>query len=244
MLKEILVKKKAQEDLSNEPKLIKNKYKSNSLKKALEKRENALIGEIKFKSPSEGKIIEEELENLVRKMEKLNSLSILTESNYFNGSIDYLDRVKEIYKKPVLRKDFIYDKRQLYQTKRHKADAVLLITSILGEKLTEFVQLSNKLKLDPLVEVKTKKELDLALKTKTKLIGINNRNLETLGINLERTKKLSQYIPEEITTVSESGIKDIKDIKELEDYCDAFLIGTAFMKSNNLEKKVDKFLCA
>lgn len=245
MIEKILEKKKKETKL---PKTIEKEFnhRSKNLKEALSTstKNNAIIGEIKYSSPTEGKITDRSLLNLTTEMQEVDAISVLTEKNYFNGSIEYLDKIKNLINVPILRKDFIYNKKQLYQTKKHKADAILLITSILDNKLDEFVKISQNIGLEPLVEIKNQEELKKALKTSAKIIGINNRDLDTLEINLSKTKKLAPRIPKDKIIISESGIRNKKDIKELKSYCNAFLVGTALMKSNNLTKKVEELKCA
>ncbi|PTD93481.1 indole-3-glycerol phosphate synthase [archaeon SCG-AAA382B04] len=243
MIEEILETKKKHTQIPNQvQKEI--KYEPRSLKKVLEENKNPIIGEIKYSSPNEGQITKKPIKSLIKEMKDLSAISVLTEKNYFNGSIQNISKVRELFDGPILRKDFIFNKKQLYITKKQKADSILLITSILGEKLDNFVDLAKKLDLDPLVEIKNQKELDIALNTKTDIIGINNRDLESLEIDLSKTKKFSKKIPEEIKIISESGIRTKKDIRKLEGYCDGFLVGTALMKSNNLHKKIEELKCA
>lgn len=243
MIEEILETKKQNTKLPNKIK-EQIEYEPKSLKKSLEEEKNPIIGEIKYSSPTEGKITNQSIESLVDKMSELNAISVLTEKNHFDGSIENITKVRKLFDGPILRKDFIFDKKQLYNTKKHKADSILLITSILGSKLSEFVDLAKKLDLDPIVEIKNPKELDITLKTKTDIIGINNRNLDTFETDLSKTKKLSKKIPEDYIVVSESGIKTSEDIRQLKDHCDAFLIGTALMESNDLDKKIGELKCA
>jgi indole-3-glycerol phosphate synthase len=135
----------------------------------------------------------------------------------------------------VLRKDFIVDEYQIYESRYKGADCILLIVAALSKsELQDFYHLALDLDLDVLVEVHNQEEVETALDLKSKLIGINNRNLETFEVDLETTTRLFEEIPEEILTVSESGIKSSKDIKRLISWgVNIFLVGEALMRAEN-----------
>jgi indole-3-glycerol phosphate synthase len=209
---------------------------------------NAVIGEIKFASPSRGRICTYEdpcsiAADLVEG--GCIALSVLTEPEYFCGSTETLTRVRAMDSVPVLRKDFIVDTRQLAETRAIGADAVLLIARILGDRLHEFVDRSLALGIEPLVEVHSRDELSLALSTGAGLIGINNRDLTTMEIDISTTRRLSHDARESgRLVVAESGIRCPEDIRYLKGYGDAFLIGSAIMESGDRKKTAEGFVSA
>jgi len=209
---------------------------------------NAVIAEIKCASPSRG-IIRRNVD--MRMMagalagRGCVALSVLTEPYFFGGTGQDIAKVKSAVTIPVLRKDFIIDERQIAETLSLGADAVLLIAAVLKEHLPVFVDLAQEYGLEPLVEVHTRSEAETALSTNTDLIGINNRNLSTLRIDRSTTRLLSQSIRSAgKTIVSESGILNGDDIREMKPYCDAFLIGSSIMAHERPEKKLEEFVCA
>ncbi|MEK7161531.1 MAG: indole-3-glycerol phosphate synthase TrpC [Patescibacteria group bacterium] len=210
---------------------------------ALEKkRAMNLIAEIKPKSPSAGKLIKTPLDQVAKLYQRSNAdaISVLTDKKYFGGDVKNLNRVKLVAKQPILRKDFILDKYQVYESYLKGADAILLIVSLLNEKkLRKLYQLSKSLGLDCLVEVHNLRELKKALKIKARIIGINNRNLKTMRVNLNTTAKLIKHIPKSKIVVSESGIGSSADTKYLKRLgVSAVLVGTSILKSTNPIKKI------
>jgi len=201
----------------------------------LEKRRGrAIIAEIKRSSPSKG-VLSREKDPVKRAVNYERSgataLSVLTEEDYFSGSLEDLSRVKEAVKIPVLRKDFIINEYQVYESRTSGADALLLIASILsGRELGELLKTARRLSLAPLVEVHDRQDLEKALEWGADIIGINNRDLKNFETSLEVTLELSPGIPSNLLVVSESGIKDYRDIEILREAgVDAFLIGEALM---------------
>ena len=162
-------------------------------------------------------------------------LSVLTDEPFFQGSIEHLMIVREAVNLPVLRKDFIVDEYPIYESRYKGADCILLIVSALSKnELQDFYHLALDLNLDVLVEVHNQKEVETALDLKPKLIGINNRNLETFEVDLGTTISLSEEIPKEILTVSESGITSSKDINRLISCgVNVFLVGEALMRAEH-----------
>uniref|UniRef100_A0A7C5V5Y8 indole-3-glycerol-phosphate synthase n=1 Tax=Caldicellulosiruptor owensensis TaxID=55205 RepID=A0A7C5V5Y8_9FIRM len=216
----------------------KNQCSENKFKRIFKKEKFCIIGEIKRASPSEGVISEDANAKAIAKMyEDLGffAISVLTERFFFKGSEQDLIEVKKAVSLPVLRKDFIIDIWQLYQTKMIGADAVLLITKALSEKqLTVFIKILEILDIVPLVEVENEYEIEKALKCGAKLIGINNRNLDDLSVDITKTERLLKYIPKEVAVISESGIKTKEDFEYILLLgVDGCLIGTSFMKSQN-----------
>jgi indole-3-glycerol phosphate synthase len=174
-----------------------------------------------------------------------SAISVLTEPYFFGGSVHDIPRVKSAVSLPVLRKDFIIDKRQIAESRTLGADAVLLIAAVLKKNLADFVDHAIEYGLEPLVEVHTAEEAEEALATKTTLIGINNRNLSTLSIDRSTTRFISEQIRGNgRLIVSESGMRSADDIREMKQYCDAFLIGSSIMSHNYPRKKLEEFVCA
>lgn len=199
-----------------------------------EKSGRAIIAEIKRASPSKGLICDEKNpESRGRLYEKSGAaaISILTEEDHFRGSLEDLRRVKESVRIPVLRKDFIIDIYQVYESRVHGADAVLLIVSLLAEKeLILLLEISRKLNMCALVEVHTGEELKKALECGADVVGINNRDLNTFKTDIGVSLELSGGIPDSVLLVSESGIRSREDIVRLrQSGVDAFLIGEALM---------------
>jgi len=211
--------------------------------KFLEEKSVAVIAEMKKASPSKG-IIRENYDPLIlaKSYQDFGAtcLSVLTNKEYFQGSLDHITQVKEVVQLPVLRKDFIVDKYQIYESLYRGADCILLIVAALSRRqLKEYYQLAIELGLDVLVEVHTHMELEQALEIEPIILGINNRNLETFEINLETTKNLVKEIPDNILIISESGIKTKEDINKITSYgVNTFLVGEALMRNNNPGKKL------
>ena len=221
-----------------------------SLAGAIHKRngKNAIIAEIKCASPSSGVIrrnVDMAMMAGVLREGGCIALSILTEPYFFGGTSSDIARVKSAVSLPVLRKDFIIDDRQIAESRALGADAVLLIAAVLKNRLPDFVDTVFEYGLEPLVEVRTAAEAELALSTKGALIGINNRNLSTLGIDRSTTKNLSNQVRHDgRLVVSESGMRSADDIREMKQYCDAFLIGSSIMAHEYPRKKLEEFVCA
>jgi len=211
-------------------------------------RRNAIIAEVKFSSPSRGRIrARVPVEYIARELVDGGccALSVLTEPRFFGGSPEALARVRKAVGVPVLRKDFIIDPAQLDETASLGADAVLLIASILGDRLPEFVEKAHVLGIEPLVEVHTGEEAGAAIRTGANLIGVNNRDLRTLEVDLSTTLALGPEIRRAgRRVVSESGIGTPEDIRRLRPACDAFLIGSSIMGSEDPKKTLEGFVCA
>jgi indole-3-glycerol phosphate synthase len=158
---------------------------------------------------------------------------VLTDTNFFQGSLLYLMQVREAVKLPVLRKDFIIDELQIQEARVHGADAILLIAAILDlDQLRDYQVYAGECGMDVLVEVHDEDELELALKADSRLIGINNRNLKDFSMDLETTFRLKKMIPDDIPVVSESGLRDQADIRRLaEAGVTAALIGETLMRA-------------
>ncbi len=210
-----------------------------SFLKALQRGEKMrLIAEFKRASPSLGKINEHaSLKNFVGLYERhADAISILTEGNYFLGSMKDIAEAKKHTKKPLLRKDFILDTYQIYEARYYGADAVLLIAGFVGkEKLIELVRAADELGMDALVECDSEQTLAMALESGSKIIGINNRDLDTMEEDASKTERLAAHIPrairKKIILVAESSIHSRKQIERLEGIADACLVGTSVMSS-------------
>jgi len=255
ILKDIVVKKKERIALAMQQFGLKDlKAKLAGLpatrpfKEAISKpRQISLIAEIKQASPSKGVIRQDfNLTEIARAYQEAGAqaLSVLTEEDYFHGNPAYLNEVKAIFSGPVLRKDFILESYQVYESRYLGADAILLIADLLTkDKLVEFMRIADALGLDYLVEVHDEKELKKVLNLKVPIIGINNRNLRTLEVDFKTTEKLFTLIPKDKTVVVESGIKNSQDVLFLKILgASAVLIGIAFMESADIKSKVDEVM--
>ncbi|HID66131.1 MAG TPA: indole-3-glycerol phosphate synthase TrpC [Aquificaceae bacterium] len=207
-----------------------------------------IIAEVKKASPSEGNIKEVNPEEQAKLYERAGAIaiSVLTDSNYFKGSLEDLKKVRNTVKLPLLRKDFTVDKLQILEAKAFGADIVLLIVRMLSEKeLKELINFSKELGISPLVEVFTLEEAQKAIDQGAEIIGINNRDLQTFKIDLNRTRELAPKIKDMGAkfVISESGISKREEILDLMNYqVDAFLVGTSLMKSANPYKKLKELL--
>jgi indole-3-glycerol phosphate synthase len=206
----------------------------------------SLITEIKFASPSLGKIREVtnpvEIANAMVRGGAL-ALSVLTQPYLFNGSPRYFMEIRKELKVPMLMKDIIVDKIQIDAARKIGADYMLLIQSLFDtghlKEIDEFVGYGHKNGLKVLLESHTKEEFENALKTDADLVGINNRNLDTLEIDINTTKKLLDGYKKDRVIVSESGIESPQDIVFLKKCgADMFLVGSSIMKSSNIEQNV------
>jgi len=204
-----------------------------------------LIAEIKKASPSAGKLVTNfALERIARDYQDAGAvaISVLTEEKCFLGEVTYLEEVRKIVNLPVLRKDFIFDSYQVYESRYFGADAFLLIASILTEReIEEFICLGHSLGMDVLVEVHNEEELNRVLNTSAKIIGINNRNLRDLNVDLNITLQLRKKISKDKIVVSESGIKTKEDVELLKNAgVNAVLIGETLIRSKNIKETVKK----
>jgi len=209
-----------------------------------------ILTEIKFSSPSLGKIrTPGDPSSIAQKMIAGGSkaLSILTQPHLFHGSPQYFIKVRQAVDVPLLMKDIMIDKVQIDAAKKIGADYILLIQSLFDQgylkEIDEFVGYAQKKGLEVLLEVHTKKEFENALKTEADLIGINNRNLDTLEIDLKTTQKVLEGFSKTRPILSESGIETQEDIQYLKKCgADAFLIGSSIMKSDDIEGQVKKLV--
>ena len=217
-------------------------------KGALRKPGTRIIAEVKRASPSEGSIRDVDPVRQAKIYESAGAaaVSVLTDREFFGGSLEDLRRVRNALNVPLLRKDFILEEVQILEAKAFGADAVLLIVRILEEeKLRKLVSFAEELGLTPLVEVFCREEAELAVASGARVVGVNNRDLNTLRIDLSLTRELAPLLRElgAELVVSESGIETREQIEELSRYgVDAFLVGTALMKSEDPERKLRELL--
>ncbi|MCM8710139.1 indole-3-glycerol phosphate synthase TrpC [Clostridium sp. SYSU_GA19001] len=252
ILDEIVAVKKKQLEIEKEEKPLENLIKNSkpreirNFEKALSGREMSIIAEIKKASPSKGVIIENFNHKAIAKVYDevdIDAISVLTEKYFFKGNDEYIKDVKIIADKPVLRKDFIIEEYQIYQALDIGADAILLIAAILPGKLKRFYDLASSLGLHVLIEVHNESELEEALKSGGRIIGINNRDLKTFHVSLKHTEKLKNLIPKDKIVVSESGISNADDIKYLKSLgVSAILVGETFMRIIKDRTKVNEFV--
>ncbi len=209
-----------------------------------------LIAEVKKASPSRG-IIRSDFNPVeiaqTYASNGASAISILTESRYFQGSLNHLIDVKKALgnkRVPLLRKDFIVDPYQVYESRAYGADSLLLIVAILNpEKLKELLGLSHELSMSCLVEVHNEAELEITLRSQARIIGINNRDLNTFTVDITTTERLRPLIPQDRIVVSESGIKGRKDIEKLAKIeVNSVLIGETMMASSDIAAKMKELL--
>jgi len=209
-----------------------------------------LIAEIKKASPSRG-VIRADFDPLaIARIYAANgaaAISVLTESKYFQGSLSHLKDIRDgLANKglPLLRKDFIFDPYQVYQSRACGADSLLLIVAILKpKKLSELLALSHELNMSCLVEVHSEAELETALKSQAKIIGINNRDLKTLAVDLTVTERICPLIPRDRIVVSESGIKSRRDIEKMKGWgVDAVLVGESLVSAADIAARMRELL--
>ena len=207
----------------------------------------SIIAEIKHASPSKG-ILRQDFNPVKIAKSYFASgacaLSVLTDSKFFKGSLNHLRDIKSVIDMPVLRKDFIIDPYQIYETRAYGADALLLIASILNpRKLCKLLEQTHSLGMNAIVEVHNEKDLEKALTAESKIIGINNRDLKTFEVNLDTSINLSKFIPEGKLVISESGMGTAEDLRMLKNHgIEIFLIGETFIKADDPGKALSKMI--
>jgi indole-3-glycerol phosphate synthase len=245
--KECLSHTKAKTSAAHLKTVIKDMPLPLAFEQALKRQEGQirLIAEVKKASPSKG-LIRQDFNHktiaAVYKENKVNAVSVLTEEDFFQGRLEFLADIKTISLLPVLRKDFIFDEYQIYEARANQADAILLIAAILDEnQAEEYLHICKELDMAVLFEVHDHKELEMALRINAPVVGINNRNLKTLLIDMNTTLELKKEIPVDKIIVSESGIKTRDDVLRLEQAgIDAMLIGTALMEATDIGSKIEE----
>ena len=215
-------------------------------RKALTSSDCNIIAEVKCASPSRGRLVADFDPLRIAQIYEQNgaaAISVLTDEKYFFGHKDYLTQIRKTVKLPLLRKDFIVDPLQIFETRAIGADAVLLIVRVLEEKLADFISLSREVCLSQLVEVHSQEELDLALAAGAEIIGINNRDLDTFVTDIETSRRLRTRIPADKIVVAESGIRGRKDIESLmQAGIHTFLIGEHLVIAPDMGVKLRAFI--
>lgn len=206
--------------------------------KELRKKGISFICEVKKASPSKGIIAEKfDYRSIAESYEEAGAgaISVLTEPEYFKGSIEYLKEIAEDVKIPLLRKDFTVDEYMIYEAKAAGASIVLLICAILDEEtLKHYIEIADSLGLSALVEAHDEEEIQMALRAKARIIGINNRNLKDFTVDIHNGIRLREKVPQDVLFVAESGIRTREDIEELEKvHVNGVLIGETFMRAEN-----------
>jgi indole-3-glycerol phosphate synthase len=197
----------------------------------------AVIAEIKKASPSKGVLRADFIPADIAQSYAEHGaacLSVLTDKQFFQGSVDFLKQARASCDLPVLRKDFMVDPYQIYEARAMGADAILLIAACLDDaQMADMEAVAHRLDMAVLVEVHDRAELDRALKLKTRLVGVNNRNLKTFEVSLQTTLDLLPHVPADRLLVTESGILSADDVKRMrEAQVNAFLVGEAFMRAD------------
>ena len=214
---------------------------------AITQKRPGVIAEIKKASPSEG-IIKQEIEAgvIARSYEKngASAISVVTDKSFFQGEANWIMEVKKASMLPVIRKDFVIDEKQVWESKTIGADAMLLIAGILEEsKLKDLYQLCYELGMESLVEVHTMQELEKAMNIGAEIIGINNRNLKSFGVDNSTFSSIAAHIPDEKIVVAESGIHSREDLLFMKNAnADAVLIGTHFMRATDPGKALAELI--
>lgn len=206
-----------------------------------------LIAEVKKASPSKG-VIRDPFDPVAIALAYQSggaaALSVLTDVSYFQGSLDYLRKIRQVVDLPVLRKDFLVDPYQVWEAREAGADAVLLIAECLSpEMLKELYELTCELGMTALIEIHAQRNLDPVLALRPKLIGVNNRNLDTFTVDLGHVVRMRALIPQEVTLVGESGIATHGDVAYLkENRVGAILVGESLMRKPDVEVAVRELL--
>ncbi len=203
----------------------------------------ALIAEIKTASPSRGLIRQDFDVAEIARLYAHNGascISVLTDEKYFMGSLERIAAAREASPLPVLRKDFVVDAYQIFESRCAGADAVLLIAACLGDdEMEDFMEIAVRLGMDTIVEVHDEREMERIASLETKLVGVNNRDLTTFHTDIETTGRLAQYAPPQALLVSESGIHTAGDVRQVWEYgARAVLVGEAIMRENDIPAKV------
>ena len=221
--------------------------KCKSLKESIQNSKSGIICEFKRRSPSNENInYTSNIKEVVKGYEKAGAVgvSILTNKKFFDGSGVDIVNVRDSLNIPVLKKEFIISEYQIFQAKSFGSDAILLIASILTkEEILNFSSLAKSMGLEVLLEVHSGVELNKIAGNNIDIIGVNNRNLDTLEIDINNSVELYEMIPDEFVKISESGISKVKSILKLKEVgFDGFLIGENFMKTNNPQESADNFI--
>ncbi|HBL4689685.1 bifunctional indole-3-glycerol-phosphate synthase TrpC/phosphoribosylanthranilate isomerase TrpF [Citrobacter sedlakii] len=212
---------------------------------ALQGARTAFILECKKASPSKGVIRDDFDPARIADVYKhyASAISVLTDEKYFQGSFDFLPLVSQVAPQPILCKDFIIDPYQIYLARHYQADACLLMLSVLDdEQYRQLAAVAHSLKMGVLTEVSNEEELERAIALGAKVVGINNRDLRDLSIDLNRTRQLAPKLGHGVTVISESGINTYGQVRELSHFANGFLIGSALMAYDDLNAAVRRVL--
>jgi len=212
---------------------------------ALQGARTAFILECKKASPSKGTIRDDFDPAAIAGIYKhhASAISVLTDEKYFQGSFDFLPIVSGIAPQPILCKDFIIDPYQIWLARFYQADACLLMLSVLDdEQYRQLAAVAHSLKMGVLTEVSNEEELERAIALEAKVVGINNRDLRDLSIDLNRTRQLAPRLGAGVTVISESGINSYAQVRELSHFANGFLIGSAMMEQDDLSAAVRRVL--
>lgn len=212
---------------------------------ALDSEQSVFILECKKGSPSKGIIRKkfnlDEIAGVYKNY--ANAISVLTDEKFFMGNFANLEIVRNQVEQPILCKDFMVDEYQVYLARHYQADAILLMLSVLTDaEYRKLAKVAHRFSMGVLTEVSNEEELKRAIKLKAKVIGINNRNLRDLSIDLNTTRLLAPKIPKGTIIISESGIYKNQEVRELRNFVDGFLIGSSIMGERNLELAVRKII--
>lgn len=205
----------------------------------------SFILEIKQASPSKGIINPNINIQKISKYYKRHAtvISVVTDEKYFCGNFRRLSEIKKLVKQPILCKDFFIDPYQIYLAKYYQADAILLMLSVLSDTQYKLLEnIAHKMNMGILTEINNQDELKRAINLKAKIIGINNRNLHTLHVDLEKTYELAPLIPNDRIIISESGIQNNQQVKKLKKIVHGFLIGSSIMKSKSIDLKINSII--
>lgn len=247
VLREIVENKKAELEQRQSARPLSSFEKSvvpadNRFLAAFSRKDSAnIIAEVKPRSPSMGDASEGfDLVTVLASYNKYaRAISVLTDEKYFGGSLELLSAVKNLSELPVLCKDFIISRYQVYEARAAQADAILLIVKALTDvELKGLYKDCSELKMTAVVEVQNQEEVDRALELELELILVNNRNLDSLEIDLSTCEKLMPLIPDAVVKVVASGIENALDIRRLASLSNNFLIGSSLMRSGNVEQKL------
>ncbi|RJP61252.1 MAG: indole-3-glycerol phosphate synthase TrpC [Ignavibacteriales bacterium] len=206
----------------------------------------SIIAEIKKASPSKGIIRENFNHTDIAKIyfeNEVSGISVLTDNNFFKGSIEYLNSIAKIKSAPLLRKDFIIDEYQVYEAKANGADVILLICEILSEEqVRELTHAANELNLEVLLELHSEEQLNKVDFEIHNIVGINNRNLKTFEVDINNSIDICKQIPRNVCVVAESGFSDKTSVDKVKnEKIDALLVGEHFMRAENISDELRKF---
>ena len=216
-----------------------------SFEKAIAKEDISFICEVKKASPSKGIIAEDfPYVQIAKDYERAGAdcISVLTEPDYFKGDKKYLKEISENVSVPLIRKDFVIDEYMIYDAKIHGASCILLICSILNqETIEEYIKICDNLGMSALVEAHDEEEIQKAVKSGARMIGVNNRDLKTFHVDIGNSERLRQLVPDNILFIAESGIQTNEDIKRLRKaHVNGVLIGETFMRAENKKEMLQE----